>query len=72
MPIKDLAEIADKFTRNKILTGNEMRGIVGYKPSTDPEADKLINPNIPAPTELPAASAPVQIEAPAPRLQIEK
>ena len=46
VPINDIAEIADKFTRNEILTSNEIRQIVGFKPSDDPKADKLINSNI--------------------------
>jgi len=43
-----LAEMADKFTRNEILSSNDMRAILGYKPSTDPKADQLLNKNIPA------------------------
>lgn len=46
VPVNDIAEIADKFTRNEILTSNEIRQIVGMKPSNDPKADKLINSNI--------------------------
>lgn len=46
VPVKDLAEIADKFTRNAILSSNEIRGMIGFKPSSDPEADKLQNKNI--------------------------
>ena len=45
-PINDIAEIADKFTRNTILTSNEVRQIVGMKPSDDPKADELRNANI--------------------------
>ena len=42
-----MANIAvDKFTRNEILTSNEIRQIIGFKPSDDPKADKLINSNI--------------------------
>lgn len=48
VPVKDLAEIADKFTRNEILSSNDMRAIVGFQPSDDPKADKLLNKNIPA------------------------
>lgn len=47
VPAADLAEIADKFTRNEILTANEIRGLMGLKPSKDPKADKLINSNMP-------------------------
>ena len=49
VPINDIAEIADKFTRNEILTSNEIRQIVGMKPSKDPKADQLINSNISQP-----------------------
>lgn len=45
-PINDLAEIADKFTRNEIMSKNEIRQIIGMKPSKDPKADQLINSNI--------------------------
>lgn len=45
-PINDLAEIADKFTRNEIMSKNEFRQIIGMKPSDDPKADQLINSNI--------------------------
>ena len=46
VPVNDIAEIADKFTRNEILTSNEIRQIIGIRPSNDPKADKLINSNI--------------------------
>ena len=46
VPINNIAEIADKFTRNEILTSNEIRQIIGMKPSDDPNADRLINSNI--------------------------
>lgn len=46
VPVNSVAEIADKLTRNEILTSNEVRQIVGYKPSDDPKADQLINSNI--------------------------
>lgn len=46
VPVNDIAEIADKFTRNEILTSNEIRQIIGMKPSDDPKADQLINSNI--------------------------
>lgn len=45
-PVVDLAEIADKFTRNEIMTSNEIRQIVGMKPATDPSADELRNKNL--------------------------
>lgn len=46
VPVSDIAEIADKFTRNEILTSNEIRQIIGMKPSDDPKADELRNSNI--------------------------
>ena len=45
-PVVDLAEIADKFTRNEIMTSNEIRQIVGMKPADDPSADELRNKNL--------------------------
>lgn len=71
----ELAELADKLTRNEILTSNEMRAVIGVRPSKDPKADELRNKNIPAPEEttpeLPVASEPVQLEPPPQRLAIE-
>lgn len=46
VPISQIAEIADKFTRNEILSSNEIRAIVGFKPSKDPKADELRNKNL--------------------------
>lgn len=46
VPVNQIAEIADKFTRNEIMTSNEIRQIVGMKPSDDPKADELRNSNI--------------------------
>lgn len=46
IPISEIADIADKFTRNEILSSNELRQIVGFKPSKDPKADQLVNANI--------------------------
>ena len=51
VPINSIAEIADKFTRNEILTSNEIRQIVGMQPSNDPKADQLINSNISQPED---------------------
>lgn len=51
VPVNDIAEIADKFTRNEIMTSNELRQIVGMKPSNDPKADQLINSNLNHPDE---------------------
>jgi len=47
VPVASLAEIADKFTRNEIMTANEIRGSMGIPPSTDPKADELRNSNMP-------------------------
>ena len=46
IPVNELAEVADKMTRNEIMSKNEIRQIIGLKPSTDPKADQLINSNI--------------------------
>lgn len=47
VPMKELAEMADKFTRNEIVTSNEFRGFIGMKPANDPRADQLRNSNMP-------------------------
>jgi hypothetical protein len=49
VPMEQLAEIADTFTRNEIVTSNEFRSFIGIKPSTDPKADELRNSNMPLP-----------------------
>ena len=46
VPVANIAEIADKFTRNEIMTSNEVRQVIGMKPSDDPKADELRNSNI--------------------------
>ena len=46
VPVNNIADIADKFTRNAILSSNEVRGIIGFKPVNDPEADELRNKNL--------------------------
>ena len=51
VPIENIAEIADKFTRNEIMTSNEIRQIIGMLPSTDPNADVLRNKNLSQPKE---------------------
>lgn len=51
IPVGQIAEIADKFTRNEVLTSNEIRQKIGIKPSKDPKADQLINSNISQPAE---------------------
>lgn len=45
-PVKNIAEVAEKLITNRVLTSNEVRGVLGYKPSDEAEADKLLNPNI--------------------------
>lgn len=56
VPVSEIAEIADKMTRNEIMTSNEIRQIVGMKPSDDPKADELRNSNLSAPKENEAVS----------------
>lgn len=51
VPVNDISEIADKFTRNEILTSNEVRQIIGMRPSKDPAADELRNKNLSQPKE---------------------
>jgi hypothetical protein len=57
VPVTQIAEIADKFTRNEIVTSNEIRSFIGLPPSSDPKADKLINSNMPQ-ASPPNGSAP--------------
>lgn len=56
VPVNDIAEIADKLTRNEIISSNEVRQAIGMKPSDDPKADKLVNSNISQPQETPIIS----------------
>ena len=51
VPVDNMAEIADKFTRNEIMTSNEIRQVIGMKPSDDPKADELRNSNLNHPDE---------------------
>ena len=51
VPVNNIADIADKFTRNEVLTSNEIRQIIGFKPSADPKADELRNSNLNHPDE---------------------
>lgn len=51
VPVGELSEIADKFTRNEIMSSNEIRQIIGMKPSKDPKADELRNKNLSQPTD---------------------
>lgn len=63
VPVSQLAEIADKFTRNEVASSNDVRGIIGWKPVKDPKADELRNKNLPLPIEPPTVSEPVREEA---------
>ena len=61
VPAADLAELADKLTRNEIVSSNEMRQFIGMKPSSDPKADQLVNSNISQPdgkTDTPPEKVP--------------
>ena len=51
VPVNNIADIADKFTRNEIMTANEIRSVIGMMPSDDPKADELRNSNMPQPGE---------------------
>ena len=65
-PVSMVAEMADKFTRNEIMTSNEFRQVIGMKPSKDPKADQLLNKNLsqaePELPQSPTATAPSQRE----------
>lgn len=58
IPVAQLAEVADKFTRNEIFSSNEIRGFIGVPPSKDPKADQLINSNMPQSTMPPTPPGP--------------
>ena len=61
VPVNDIAEIAAKVTRNEIMTSNEIRQVIGMKPSDDPRADELRNKNLSAPSESePEINPPVE------------
>lgn len=63
VPVNNIAEIADKFTRNEIMTSNEIRQVIGMKPSDDPKADQLINSNISQPQaedQMPMEEPPIE------------
>ena len=62
VPVDNIAEIADKFTRNEIMTSNEIRQKIGMKPSKDPKADKLINSNLNQPEENEQPMTPIEQE----------
>ena len=59
VPVNNIADIADKFTRNEILSSNEVRQIIGMKPSDDPKADELRNSNLNHPDENGQSSDPI-------------
>jgi phage portal protein BeeE len=62
VPMEQIAEIADKFTRNEILSANEIRQGIGFKPSGDPKADQLVNSNMPQPgTDVGLGAAPPEV-----------
>lgn len=72
VPISQLAEIADKMTRNAILSSNEFRAIMGYRPSNDPGADKLVNKNLPeAQTPIASGQTPEGMTPDKPKRAIE-
>jgi hypothetical protein len=58
VPIGNIAEIADKFTRNEIMSSNEIRQVVGLAPHPDPKADQLINSNMPQGSPTPTGVTP--------------
>lgn len=69
VPVADIAEIADKFTRNEILTANEIRQFMGIQPAGDPKADELRNSNMPEP---PQPEQPVATPGPKPLERISQ
>jgi hypothetical protein len=64
VPVADLAEIADKFSRNEILSSNEIRGFLGFMPHKDPKADQLLNSNMPQPSLDPTTATATSTPAP--------
>ena len=71
VPVSQIAEIADKFTRNEIMTSNEIRQIIGMKPSDDPKADQLVNSNISQPNADPGMVPPEE-EVPMDEMPIDE
>lgn len=63
VPVNNVAEIADKFTRNEIMTSNEIRQAIGMKPSKDPKADQLVNSNITQSAENASPSEKTELPA---------
>ncbi|ASU04008.1 portal protein [Streptomyces phage Esketit] len=66
VPMEQIAEIADKFTRNEVLSANEIRQGIGFKPSKDPKADQLVNSN------MPQAGGPAPPGDPGPAMDAEE
>jgi hypothetical protein len=62
VPMSELADIVDKFSRNEVLSANEIRQGIGYKPSSDPKANQLINSNMPQPQPQPALPPPNYVQ----------
>ena len=62
VPISNMADLGDKFIRNEILTANEVRGKIGFKPSNEPKADQLGNPNMPVSEQIQNESADLDEE----------
>lgn len=71
VPVNSIADIADKFTRNEILSSNEVRGLIGFKPSTQPGADELRNKNINQSAEESQAGMPMMESVPMTDEQIQ-
>jgi len=59
VPIGKIADIADKLVRNTVAAPNDIRVVIGWKPSSEPEANKLQNPNMPAPPSETASQPPI-------------
>jgi hypothetical protein len=64
MPVSEIAETADKLTRNEVLSSNEVRQLIGFKPSDDPKANQLINSNIAHPDDGSAGTKPAMSRKP--------
>lgn len=64
VPVSQVAEIADKMTRNEVMTSNEIRQGIGMKPSKDPKADELRNSNLSQPAEEENSKTPTEITTP--------
>lgn len=71
VPVSDLAEIADKFTRNEITSSNEIRQVIGMKPSKDPKADELRNKNLNEAAAKPEEAPKKELEKPKEEIQNE-